>query len=567
MLARAVTAVDRGSPAPAPRLTGTLRRYARLFVGFRGPLIGFVVVALAQFAFIAPVPFLVKEVFDTALGERRLGLLFELVLMIFVLQLISSLLGLTATSWILRVGAGVTVKLRRQVFDKLYSLSIRFHDNSQAVDIHDRVVHETERVDEMTRSGYAIAVPSMLLIVGIMGILAVINWVMFLITLAFVPLAYLINRVSRNAMRRAARRMHSTFEAFSETAFVALRTMRQTRIAGAEAETRAEQDDVFVAASDAARRHGVRRRAHIDANRIAVAIWVVVILLVGGVGVIDRTITVGDLFSFYAGIALMRGPIDQLIFAIASIVEGQEALVRVFELLDIEDPRPYTGTRPLVIDGRLSVDGVWFDYGDGPPVLRDVSLRVDPGEVVALVGANGSGKTTLLNLIVGFYRPSSGWVSMDGVGYDDLEMGGLRRQLGVLTQDPVMVPGTVRENIVYGRSVSEDDLRRAIDLAGATGLIRSLESGLDTRAYESGPLLSGGQLQRIALARALLGRPRLVILDEPSTHLDIEGVSTLLDNLHSFSEPPAMIIITHDPGVAAVADRVLRLDNGVLVPA
>jgi ATP-binding cassette subfamily B protein len=548
-------------------MNSVLRRYAKLCRGYELPLLLFLCLAILQFLTIAPVPFVVQRVFDSALGDRRLALLIGLAVLVLVLQALSSVFGLLSANWILRVSTEVVRNLRRSVFDKLYSLSINYHETNRIGDIHDRVVHETERVDLMTRGGYAIAIPALVFTIGIMGVLVFINWALFLITLGFVPIVYAINRLSTNVLRRTSRRLHASVEAFSEAAFASLRTMRQTRILGAESRSRVEHEVVLERAAMAAKDQGMTRRAHQDANRLAVSLWVVAILVVGGAGVIDGRLTIGELFAFYAGLALIRQPLDQMVASVPIIVAGHAALDRVFELLDVDDPRPYSGVRQLDVRGHLVVDHVTFEYEPGLPVLCDVNLDVRPGEVLALIGSNGAGKTTLLNLIVGFYRPNSGTISLDAVGYDELDMPYVRRQLGVLTQDPVMVPGTIAENITYGRpDLTEADIALAVDLAAAGPMIAGLDAGLETRAYESGPLLSGGQLQRVALARALLGNPRMLILDEPSNHLDVEGIAGVLHGLRSFVQPPAMIIITHDPAVAAMADRTLRLTNGVLTP-
>ncbi len=212
----------------------------------------------------------------------------------------------------------------------------------------------------------------------------------------------------------------------------------------------------------------------------------------------------------------------------------------------------------IVKDLRVSVGG--------NQILKGVDLEIGPGEVHAVMGPNGSGKSTLGQLLLGFYRPAAGTIAIDGVEYRDIDMRHLRRQFGVLTQDPTMVAGSIRDNVTYGRpGMSEDDIARALRLAVADEMVAGLEDGLDTKAWENEPLLSGGQLQRVALARALLGRPKVLILDEPSTHLDVAGVEGLLAGLRSLADAPAMVLITHENEVAAMADTILHLENGRVI--
>lgn len=545
-----------------------LRRFAGLFRDFRWQLAQFLVLSIVAFLAAAPVPFVVKAVFDTAIAEGRTGLLLGLALLMLVLQVVNSAVHVASVYRLLRVTTEVVMRLRQAVFDKLYALSMRRYETTPMTDLHDRVVHETQRVDDMSLHGLSAAVPSSIFAVGILGVLIFINWVLFAVSVAFVPVMYAVNRVSREKLRGGAQALHHTLERFSNSAFSALRTMRQTRILGAERHARDRQDPVLRAAADASLHFGGFRRIHVGVNRGMLALWFVLILAVGGVGVIDGRVSLGELFSFYAGLALLRQPLEQLIASVPLIVAGREALSRVFELLDLDDRRPYQGTRPVEVTGRLEMGHVSFAYEPGEPVLTDVSLVIEPGQVVALMGPNGSGKSTIAQLLLGFYEPPVGRISVDGVDYGEVDIPHLRRQFGVLAQDPIMVPGTVRENITYGRpDVSEADLARAVELAAAGPLIAELDGGLDTPAFETGPLLSGGQLQRVALARALLGRPRVLILDEPSTHLDVAGVEGLLENLRSHEDAPAMLLITHEPVVAALADTIHHVENGRLIRA
>ncbi len=547
-------------------MTSSFRHYVHLYSGFRLRLVAFLGMALLQILVAAPLPFIVMEIFDVAIADERLDLLIGLCVLMIGLQLLSIVIGLISANWLLGISTRAVQTLRQRAFDQLYALSIRFHETHSLGDLHDRMVHETERIDAMTRSGYAVAVPAAIFTVGIAVVLFLINWVLALITVAFVPVVYVVNRITRDALRRASRKLHASIEAFSGTTWRSLRTMRQTRILGAEPQARDEQDDVLTWAAEAAHHQGLMNRFHFAANRMVMAVWAATVLVTGGGAVIAGWLTLGELFAFYAGLALIRQPINALILSVPVIVAGREALDRVFELLDVDDPRPYTGKRQLDIEGRLSVQHVTFEYEEDHPVLVDASLEVEPGEVVALMGPNGSGKTTVASLMMGFYRPAVGRIDMDGVDYDELDMQYLRRQFGVVTQDPMMIPGTVRENITYGRpDVTEGEILRAVEQATARHLIEALEDGLDTVAYENGPLLSGGQMQRIALARALLGRPRLLILDEPTNHLDVAGLEGLLLGLRSLDDAPAMVLITHKQEVAVMADSLHYMENGRVI--
>ncbi|HUB76958.1 MAG TPA: ATP-binding cassette domain-containing protein, partial [Solirubrobacteraceae bacterium] len=248
-----------------------------------------------------------------------------------------------------------------------------------------------------------------------------------------------------------------------------------------------------------------------------------------------------------------------------AILAGLPSLRAALALLDDRAEPPYAGTRRIEFDGSVELSGVSFGY-DGPLVLDDFTLRVAPGRVVALVGPNGSGKSTVVALMLGLYAPSAGAIRLGGHDIAQLDLQHLRAQIGVVDQEPVLFPGSLRENIVWGRPDTPDaEILAAGERAGALE-IRGLDV-LDhaVRVGEDGALLSGGQRQRIAVARALLGKPRLLILDEPTNHLDADAIGGLLATLGELDPAPAVLIITHDAAVAAYADERHVLRAGRIV--
>jgi ATP-binding cassette subfamily B protein len=287
----------------------------------------------------------------------------------------------------------------------------------------------------------------------------------------------------------------------------------------------------------------------------------VVVLIVGGAAVAQRTMTLGDLLSFYAVLALLLRQVNIVVANVPLVMYGDEALRRLDEILEAKEPEPYRGRRALPFRGSLALEEVSFRYADDP-VLDGVTLRIEPGERVALVGPNGAGKSTVLRLMLGLYRPHAGRLTADGVPYDDLNLANLRRQIAVVLQDPVIFPATIRENISYGRpGATDEDIRRAAELATAD-FVDLLPGGLDTDVGDEGGLLSGGQGQKIAIARALLGHPRLLVLDEPTTYLDGVSSAHLMRNLRALPGDPALLFITHDPDVSRHADTLYELRHG-----
>ncbi|MCS6847414.1 MAG: ATP-binding cassette domain-containing protein, partial [Anaerolineae bacterium] len=314
--------------------------------------------------------------------------------------------------------------------------------------------------------------------------------------------------------------------------------------------------------------HQLRRASYMSAwNRALIQvtndgvmmIGSLTLLLVGGYFVAMRELTLGQLISAYAALALMRMHAGNLASTLPAVIEGKLALEHIYAFARTVTPLRRAGEQRIDFSGRLDVCGVTFGYGDSP-ILRNVSFSVRPSSLTLIVGANGSGKSTLLRLMIGLYQPWSGTILAEGVPLHELDIQHLRRQIGVLYQEPLLFAGTIRDNIAYGfPDASDADIRRAAQLACAHEFITGLPSGYDTAIGEDALRLSGGQRQRIALARALLRSPRLLLLDEPTNHLDAESLRAILANLSRLDNAPAMVITTHRPSLFPSADQVIQL--------
>jgi ATP-binding cassette, subfamily B, bacterial len=303
---------------------------------------------------------------------------------------------------------------------------------------------------------------------------------------------------------------------------------------------------------------------HTQVNGVIAAAGGVVVLVVGGVAVAHGTMSMGDLISFYAVLGLLR---NQLLIgggATPTVISGTESLARLERILEEEPDETYGGTRSIAFSGGVELRDVSFEYVAGEPVLREVSMEIAPGEVVALLGPNGAGKSTILNLIAGLYKPQQGTVLADGIPLTELDLAVLRRRMGVIVQDPLLFPTSVAENLAFGRpTATTAEIEDAARRAGADRFIKDLPGGYEARIGDEGILLSGGQRQRIALARAMLGAPSLLMLDEPTTHLDATGVDELISSIVN-EGGPGILMVTHDPTVAASAERVVHLRDGRL---
>jgi len=344
----------------------------------------------------------------------------------------------------------------------------------------------------------------------------------------------------------------------------ALRTLSLAKVEGAEGWEIRRQRDAIAEVTATARTLAESHATYGAVQQVIIGVMGAVVLAGGGVAVAQRSLSLGELLSFYAVGALLLRHLALVGPGASSSIVLLDALERLEALRQERVPEPYQGQHPIEFRGAIGLQDVVFAH-DVAPILDGVSLAISRGEHVALLGPNGSGKSTLVSLLLGLYRPASGTVLVDGIAMDELDIRHLRRQIGVVLQDAVMFPGTIAENVTYGRpETTAEELQEAARIATVADFIDRLPQGYDTPVGEEGELLSGGECQCIAVARAVLGRPRLLVLDEPTTYMDEMSVTTLLEHLAALPGRPTVLIVTHDAEVAATADRVVRLRGGRL---
>ena len=538
--------------------------YFRRFRPYWHRVAGALVLSIVQAALLLPIPILIGRSFDTALPEEDVGKLVVFALVMAGLALASMCAQLLARKIDLGATLGVVRDMRHDIYTRLIALPRSTYDNTPTAYLHDTVVQDALRVQTMTSVVVTTMVPTAILTVGISAILLTLNWKLALVTLAFAPVLFVTGRLINRRIRDAADRFHPAYRDFSARAMLMLRSQETIRLAGAEdheLEVAGQQLDEL--------RDTNNRVAFLSSMNPAVQQGVIAVagaglLLAGGAAVINTPMKPGELLAFYAAFAMLRGPAGGLAQSFASVVEGQQALGRISKLLGGSTQRPYMGDEPIELVGHLEMKGVVFGYEE-TIILRDITLELEPGSILALIGPNGSGKSSIVNLLLGFYRPQAGMVLADGRPYDDLDMRALRPQFGVVTQEPFLLPGTVRANLVYGKEYTEEQLTTAIELAGLDQVLEVLPKGLETDIGEDGVRLSGGQRQRIAIARALLGQPRVLIFDEPTNHLDSTSVATLIANIRDFGDDVAVLIVSHRDEVLADADHTISLENGTIL--
>jgi ABC-type bacteriocin/lantibiotic exporter with double-glycine peptidase domain len=384
------------------------------------------------------------------------------------------------------------------------------------------------------------------------------------IVLLFAPLLRWLGWRAAGPLKRAIAAFQRAFEQFHMATHRTIQMLPVARAQASEAaalaEYRRDADALAAAGADMAAA-GV---LNTQANGVVATIVAATILVAGGIAVTESAMTTGALAAFFVAAAQANTAVIALAGSAPTLFSGREALRRLEELRTIGTEGGPPGTLCPDFAAPLIIEAVDFAH-PGRPVLTGASMQAEPGMVTAIAAPNGEGKSTLLELALGLLEPGSGCVMLgaDPVAALDPEL--YRGRTGLLPQHPRFFRGTVRENIVYGRDVGPGALDRAIEAAGLVPVLTNLPLGIDALMGDHGQLLSGGERQRVALARALVHQPELLLLDEPSNHLDEDAVALMIARLFNTQGGPTILMATHDPRLLGVADRVYDLTGGRLV--
>jgi ATP-binding cassette, subfamily B, bacterial len=408
-------------------------------------------------------------------------------------------------------------------------------------------------------------------LIGSVVVLAWADWRLLLGSLVLVPLVFLTHRTWISRIRpqhKAIRARRESIDAHTTESFSGMRVVRGFSREHSEAGR-------FMRSNDLMARQELlvwwwARIVEICWEAL-IPMCTGILMLYGGWQVLSGTLTLGDLMMFLVYLAMLLEPIAVLAESAATFQNSLAALDRILDLLD--EPRDMLPTGESVrppkdqIRGRVMLDDVSFTYpGVTRPALEHVSLTVEPGQMVALVGPSGAGKTTLCNLVARFYDPTDGRVTLDGIDLRDIDVEHYRGLLGVVEQDVFLFDGSIGENIAYAnRAATEAEVRRAAQIANADEFIRKLPEGYGTLIGERGVKLSGGQRQRIAIARALLADPKILILDEATSNLDTESERLIQSGLSRLMQDRTCFVIAHRLSTIAHADRIVVLENGTEV--
>lgn len=457
-------------------------------------------------------------------------------------------------------------RMRRRLFSHVQGLSLDVLDRRRLGDVIARLTGDVQAIESFVLSGIADGLGALLRIVFFTGALFYLQWDLALVSLVVAPLFLFAARRFAGLIRHASRekrRRSGSLSAVAEESLGNHALVQASNRQDAELERFERENEGMIQAELSST--WIRGAFSPVVNLIELA-GVMTVLVMGTFAVADGRLSLGGLLVFIAYLSQLYGPVQELSSLSNTIFKAAAGAERVIELLD-ERPRVTDAPDARRLGrahGLVELEEVSFRYPEAEvDVLERVSLRAEPGETLALVGASGAGKSTLARLMLRFYDPSAGSVRLDGHDVRGVELASLRRNVAILLQETLVLHGTVRENIAFARpDATDEEIRRAAAAAGAAEFIDALEDGYETDVGERGRRLSGGQRQRVAIARALLADAPVLVLDEPSTGLDAGARAALVEPLRNLMRDRTTIVISHDLLTVRDADRILVLDGG-----
>ncbi|MXX26833.1 MAG: ABC transporter ATP-binding protein [Caldilineaceae bacterium SB0668_bin_21] len=518
-------------------------------------------------AAIEQLPLSVDQLTERAVSAE--GPIYWAMVFIVVFSLARGLFAFAQAFLAQKVSQDLAFDFRNELFEKIQRLSFSYHDRNRTGQLMIRATDDVEKLRMFIGQGMLLAVQSIVLLIGSLAVLAFTNLTLTLIILPVLPVALILfmvfGSVAQSLFGEIQRRLSTLNEILQEN-------LAGIRVVMAFVREREEQDRFDNAAERLMDQH--IRVSKIfsflfpfiflisNLGQAAVVYW-------GGRQILFDTLTLGEWQKFSLYLIYVFFPVGQLGFIVAQMSQASASAKRIFEILDAENEvTDKPGAQPMSqVHGRVSFTDVTFRYfNSSEPVLQNVSFEAQPGETVALLGGTGSGKSTIINLIPRFYDVSEGRVLIDDWDVRDVTLDSMRRQIGIVLQETNLFTGTIRDNIAFGRPDATDaEVEAAATAAAAHDFIVSFPDGYQTAVGERGTTLSGGQKQRVAIARALLTDPRILILDDSTSSVDVATEVLIQNALDRLMVGRTSFVIAQRISTVVNADQILVLDRGRIV--
>jgi ABC-type multidrug transport system fused ATPase/permease subunit len=578
-LPRPIPKASGGSPAPAPQRrsvwstirgergrTRKLRKLLALLRPYRGRVIlMFVALVLATGAALAP-PYLLGLAIDDGIRAKDASALTWITIAFLVAAAINFAATYAQTYLTGWVGQRALADLRRRIFAHLQTLSIGFYSRNRSGVLISRLTNDVQALDSLVTDGIVTLFASSLTLIGTAAILVWLDPGLALVTFLVFPILFIGSVLFRIASADAYRLTREKIALVTAYLQETLSGVRIVRAFGQEPRHERQFSGLNDENRDANMKTVYLNAAYFPSVELLSAIATAAILIYGGDQVLEGAVEIGVLASFVFYLQSFFDPIQQLSQLYTTYQSGMAALDKIFDLLD-EEPDVRDAEQAIdlpEVRGEIVFDDVTFSYGGEALALDHVSLDIPPGQTVALVGSTGAGKSTLAKLVARFYDPDTGGVTIDGHDLRDVRERSLRAQLGIVPQESFLFSGTIRDNIAFGADdeAPAETIEQAARAVGAHEFIGRLPDGYDTEVGERGAQLSAGQRQLVAFARAAAADPRILILDEATSNVDVHTEAGIERGLRRLLAGRTAIVIAHRLSTIRDAGRIVVLDHG-----
>src|SRR5437899_789573 len=491
-----------------------------------------------------------------------------LCLALVVIQLLWGLVNSVMTYLFIKTGLQALLKLRTELYAYLQSLSLKYHDARRSSDSSFRVAYDSQSIQTIYNKGFTNIFGSVITLIGTFIIMVQMDWQLTLVSLGIVPLIVGAIQLFAHRIRRESTSIQEQESAVLAQAQEGLSSIRMVHAFGREEfEVRQFQQQA---------RQSLQANLRLTLTNVNSALVISTLMVVGtaamyyigSLHVLAGTLTLGSLLVFSAYLLMLYQPLESLTYTTWAMEGATAGAKRCFEVLDRQDDVVDSQNAIAISSAQGAIDfrSVSFGYAKDRYVLRDVDLRIDPNQIVGLVGGTGAGKSTLLSLVPRFYDPTTGSIALNGRDLREITKRTLRAQIAIVLQDTLLFSTTVRENIAYGRpDATEDEIIEAARRAQADEFIRQMPQGYDSLVGERGGHLSVGQRQRIGIARAFLKNAPILLLDEPTSALDPATESAIMETIKELLRGRRTLIATHRLATIHGLDQIIVLEHGRIV--
>lgn len=546
----------------------TLLRIAEFLRPYKKQAITLCLLALTTTLLSLVPPLIQGRIIDQVMVKQsNLPMLWQLMGVWALIVVSISLVNVTRDRLVAYLAGHIAADLRATVYRSIEFLQLTYFDKKQVGAISSRVTSDTDRVWGFLVEGVPYFILNGLMLIGVSGFLFYTNWILALAILAPIPIIVFIGVRFWKPMTQMFYRVGQKWARFHVHLNESLNGIRVVKAF-------ANEDSEY---KKFTQRNFELRDAGVNADRrwftifggmmFFTALGTLICWTVGSWMVVNKTLTLGEFYRVFAYLSLVYGPLQWFAAINNWFSRAMAGADRIFEVIDMEKEAYQTEEgKKIQIKGEVKFDRVRFGYDKSNPVLKDIEFTAKPGEMIGLVGKSGAGKSTTINLIARFYEPDSGTIKIDGIDYRELSLQDLRRQIGIVLQEPFLFNGTIAENIAYGKpGASLKEIIAAAKAANAHNFVCMKPDGYDSMVGERGAKLSGGERQRISIARAILHDPRILILDEATSSVDVETEKQIQEAIQNLVKGRTTFAIAHRLSTLKNADRLVVLDRGKIV--